>query len=221
MAITMRHSPFHNQRPTDCVIDLIILHAISLPAGDFNTTHVEALFSGHLEPTAHPSFAELAGVTVSAHFVVDRQGNIDQYVACEARAWHAGASIWQGRENCNDYSIGIEMIGDEQHPFSRAQYRETARLCRCLMHHYPRITSQRIVGHQDVAPGRKWDPGVQWSWAHFHRSLAHIRHANLPIAITASDAVSASDDSTPPCAHRSSASPDCSSASPAATDRRS
>lgn len=104
-----------------------------------------------------------------------------QFVPISKRAWHAGVSSWEGRENCNDYSIGIEMIGDEAHPFTRAQYRETARLCRVLMGYFPAISRQRIVGHQDVAPGRKWDPGRAWEWAHFHRSLARIRRLDLKL----------------------------------------
>ena len=106
---------------------------------------------------------------------------ITLFVPCQCRAWHAGISQWQGREGCNDFSIGIEMIGDEQHPFTQAQYRETARLCRVLMQRFPTIERQRIVGHRDIAPGRKWDPGKQWDWAKFDRSLHRIRRLNLEV----------------------------------------
>jgi len=168
-------SPHHNLRPDGVEIDLIVLHAISLPPGQHDMGYVEALFTGQLDVTAHASFAKLSGLRVSAHFVVDRAGVITQFVSVLRRAWHAGESEWKGRADCNDYSIGIEMIGDELGPFSNAQYRETARLCRMLMAVCPGINAKRIVGHRDIAPGRKWDPGKQWDWAHFRRSLGHIR----------------------------------------------
>ena len=163
------------------VVDMIVLHAISLPAGDFGTACIDNLFLGRLDCAAHPSFAELVGLRVSAHFVIDRKGEFTQFVPCDCRAWHAGESEWRGRAGCNDYSIGIEMIGDEQQPFTAAQYRETARLCRVLMNQYPAISPERIVGHQDIASGRKWDPGRQWDWQRFRRSLAHIRKLDLDI----------------------------------------
>jgi len=174
-------SPHHDTRPANMPVDLIVLHAISLPAGQFTMQHVEALFTGQLESSAHESFAGLEGMRVAAHFVVDRNGHITQFVPTGQRAWHAGASIWQGREQCNDYSVGIEMLGDEQTPFTAKQYRETARLCRALMLRFPEITAERIVGHQDVAPGRKWDPGRQWDWGHFRRSLARIRLTDMTL----------------------------------------
>ena len=160
-------------------MELIVLHAISLPAGDFSTEHVEALFMDRLDVTAHPSFSALRGLRVSPHFVVDRGGGLTQFVPTSRRAWHAGQSCWRGRERCNDFAIGIEMIGDEDHPFTPAQYTQTARLCRTLMAAYPRILPEHIVGHADIAPGRKWDPGRQWDWSRFHRSLTHIRRLDL------------------------------------------
>jgi len=174
-------SPHFNERPKGAEIDLIVLHAISLPAGEFETQHVQDLFLGQLDMASHPSFVDLQGVRVSSHFVVDRQGKANQFVACDKRAWHAGESSWLGREACNDYAIGIEMIGDEQRAFTHAQYTETARLCRILMQRYPNISSDRIVGHQDIAPNRKWDPGTQWDWSRFHRSLAHIKKLNIEV----------------------------------------
>jgi len=143
--------------------------------------HVESLFTGQLDITAHASFAELGGLQVSAHFVVDRTGVITQFVPVSRRAWHAGESELEGRRGCNDFSIGIEMIGDELQPFADAQYRETARLCRVLMGIYPDISTERIVGHCDISPGRKWDPGKQWNWARFHRSLGHVRKLDLKV----------------------------------------
>jgi len=110
-----------------------------------------------------------------------RDGEITQFVRCADRAWHAGESTWENRANCNDYAIGIEMIGDETRPFTQVQYTETARLCRVLMQAYPEITQNRIVGHQDIAPDRKWDPGKQWHWAKFRRSLSHIQKLDMVI----------------------------------------
>jgi AmpD protein len=163
------------------MIDLIVLHAISLPAGEFQPAYIDDLFMGRLDCAVHPSFADLEGLRVSAHFVIDRKGEASQFVPCDRRAWHAGESEWQGRSGCNDFAVGIEIIGDEQQPFTSAQYRETARLCRVLMNRYPAISSERIVGHQDIAPGRKWDPGRQWDWQRFRRSLARIRQLDLDI----------------------------------------
>lgn len=172
-------SPHCDARPKPLDIDLIVLHAISLPDGEFDADTVHDFLCGRLDCSSHPDFWPIRDLRVSAHFVVDRKGHITQLVACTDRAWHAGASIWEGREHCNDYAIGIEMIGDEIQPFTRAQYRETARLCRMLMRRFPAITRQRIVGHQDIAPNRKWDPGRQWDWHRFHRTLSRIRRLDL------------------------------------------
>jgi len=170
-------SPHFNHRPPEVEVDLIVLHAISLPPGVFEQQPIDAFFAGRLDHASHAAFTGLQGVRVSAHFVVNREGRVTQFVACNERAWHAGVSSWQGRDDCNDYAVGIEMIGDETHPFTRAQYRESARLCHTLMDQFPAIDRTRIVGHQDIAPGRKWDPGKQWDWKHFRRSLAHIKHS--------------------------------------------
>ncbi|MDQ6990056.1 MAG: 1,6-anhydro-N-acetylmuramyl-L-alanine amidase AmpD [Mariprofundaceae bacterium] len=172
-------SPHYSARPEQAVIDMIVLHAISLPDGHFSTQYVFDLFQGNLDHQAQPNLAALQDVQVSAHFVVARNGEITQFVHTPQRAWHAGESSWQGKHDCNDYSIGIEMIGDERQSFSQQQYTETARLCRCLMQKHPQIQQNRIIGHQDVAPTRKWDPGKQWSWAKFSRSFAHIQQQNL------------------------------------------
>jgi len=174
-------SPHHNVRPDGVGIDLIVLHAISLPPGEFGMDDVEALFTGQLDVAAHASFAGLDDLRVSAHFIVNRRGVITQFVPTGRRAWHAGESEWEGKADCNDYSIGIEMIGDGTHPFTDQQYRETARLCRVLMEACPGINPKRIVGHADIAPERKWDPGKQWDWKHFHRSLAHIQRLDLEL----------------------------------------
>jgi len=168
-------SPHLNQRPNHQPIDLIVLHTISLPDGEFSMQYISDFFLGKLNTTAHPNLKELKSIQVSAHFVVARNGIITQFVPTEKRAWHAGESAWLGREDCNDYSIGIEMVGDERTPFTPKQYTETARLCRSLMQRYPNMDKTRIVGHQDIAPNRKWDPGKQWNWRRFRRSLAHIQ----------------------------------------------
>jgi len=172
-------SPHFDARPPGTDVELIVLHAISLPPGEFGMLHVESLFTGRLDCGLHPFFAELERLRVSAHFVVDRTGRITQFVPVQDRAWHAGESIWHGRPRCNDFSVGIEMLGDETHVFTAAQYRETARLCRALTARFPAIPDAGIVGHSDVAPGRKWDPGAQWDWARFHRSLVRIRNIDV------------------------------------------
>lgn len=168
-------SPHANERPLAGSIDMIILHAISLPDGKFQTQHIHNLFLGCLDCAAHPDFAALRDTNVSAHFVVQRDGHICQFVPTGKRAWHAGESTWLGRDNCNDYAIGIEMIGDERKPFTKRQYQQTARLCKSLMATYPDITPDNIVGHQDVAPLRKWDPGKQWLWPRFFQTLEQVK----------------------------------------------
>lgn len=174
----MNHSSFqyieskhHNRRPENECIKLIILHAISLPSGVFSTPHIIKLFMGEIQASDHPSFVGLTGLQVSTHFLIDRQGRVIQFVPTQRRAWHAGKSSWQEQEKCNDYSIGIEMIGDESSPFTLAQYRMAASLCQNIIAVYPKITHENIVGHQDIAPGRKWDPGRQWHWARFNKYL--------------------------------------------------
>jgi len=172
-------SPHCDARPAGVMVDLIVLHAISLPPGEFGMEYVCDFFCGRLDCGRHPALADLADMRVSAHFVIDRQGVITQFVPVARRAWHAGVSCWEGRPACNDYAIGIELIGDAYRPFAPAQYRECARLCCALMRRFPAIGPRRIVGHSDVSPGRKWDPGPQWDWARFRRSLARIRRHDL------------------------------------------
>ena len=172
-------SPNFNQRPQGLNIDMIVLHAISLPDGEFEKYHIHDFFLNQLNTSAHHSFSGLQDVKVSAHFVIARNGKITQFVKTYDRAWHAGKSSWEGQENCNDFSIGIEIIGDERQPFTSKQYTETARLCKTLMKHHKEIKKTRIVGHQDIAPTRKWDPGKQWNWSRFHRSFCHITNSDL------------------------------------------
>lgn len=158
-------------------VDLIVVHAISCPPGRFGTADVAALFLGTLDTARHPAYREVEGQELSAHFLVDRAGRVTQFVATGRAAFHAGASRWRGREGCNDYSVGIELIGDAAHDFTARQYATLARLCRDLMREHPRITPRRIVGHSQVASprGRKWDPGPRFDWARFHRELSTLQ----------------------------------------------
>jgi len=155
-------SPNHGPRPEGGSIDLVVLHSISLPPGQYGGDHIEALFQNRLDPAAHPYFATLQGLAVSAHFVIRRDGTLQQFVSVERRAWHAGRSQWQGRDNCNDHSVGIELEGLEGECFEAAQYRCLTGLVAALSRAWP---VRDIVGHEHVAPGRKQDPGAGFDWA--------------------------------------------------------
>ena len=155
-------SPNQGSRPAGCAVSLVVLHNISLPPGEFGGPWIERLFTNRLDPAAHPYFATITGLRVSAHFVIRRGGEIVQLVGCDRRAWHAGESSWQGCPNCNDWSVGIELEGSDDRPFAREQYHALWRLLDALRRRYP-ITA--IVGHSDVAPGRKTDPGPHFDWA--------------------------------------------------------
>jgi len=163
-------SPFYDSRPSGVVPDLIVLHGISLPPGEFGGPWIARLFTGNLPADAHPEFRERAGLRVSAHVLVRRDGEPVQFVPFGDRAWHAGRSVWQGREACNDYSIGIELEGTDEVPYTDAQYESLARLLPVLRAAYPAISADRIVGHSDVAPGRKTDPGPSFDWARVRRT---------------------------------------------------
>jgi len=160
-----------------CPVDMVVIHAISLPPGVFATGHIVELFMGKLDARAHPSFAELKGLRVSAHFLIERDGSINQFVDTEDTAWHAGVSEFQGRQGCNDFSVGVELEGDQQTPFAEPQYQALELLLRALMETYPAITPDRVVGHSHVAPGRKWDPGPKFDWGRLARMLRRIRPA--------------------------------------------
>lgn len=161
-------SPNQGPRPEGLAVDLIVLHSISLPPGEFGGDAIEQLFTNRLDPTAHPAFESLRGLEVSAHFVVRRDGEVVQYVSTQRRAWHAGRSQWLGRDNCNDYSVGIELEGLEGGTFEPAQYRALATLMRAIRRQHP-IT--QVAGHQHVAPGRKGDPGAGFDWLRLRRRL--------------------------------------------------
>lgn len=165
-------SPNFNERP-DGEISLLVIHNISLPPGQFATGKVQAFFQNRLDVTEHPYFEGIKALRVSAHFLIERDGQITQLVSCLDRAWHAGISSFEGREACNDFSLGIELEGTDDQPFTDAQYQALIALTRQLQQHYPQITPQRICGHSDVAPGRKTDPGPCFDWARFRRELPH------------------------------------------------
>jgi AmpD protein len=158
-------SPFFDQRPAGVTPDLIVLHGISLPPGEFGGPWIARLFTGNLPAEAHPEFRERAGLRVSAHLLIRRDGSIEQFVSLNDRAWHAGKSSWLGRDACNDYSIGIECEGADDVPYTDAQYAALCALLPALLEAYPAITRERIVGHSDVAPGRKTDPGPSFDWS--------------------------------------------------------
>jgi len=154
-------SPNFGPRPPGSSITLAVIHSISLPPGEYGGDAIERLFTNRLDWDAHPYYREIRGLEVSAHFVVRRDGELLQFVSCEQRAWHAGLSSWQGRENCNDYSIGIELEGLEGERFEAEQYDVLAALLVDLAQRYP---LQAVVGHEHVAPGRKLDPGPGFDW---------------------------------------------------------
>jgi len=162
-------SPNHDARPAGTVITLIVVHGISLPPGEYGGDGIARLFTNRLDPRAHPYYAAIAGMQVSAHFLIRRDGELIQFVGCLGRAWHAGASAWQGRERCNDFSIGIELEGTDDNAYAAAQYTMLARLIRVLRRTFP---IDDIVGHADIAPGRKTDPGPAFDWARLRRLLA-------------------------------------------------
>ena len=164
--VNMRPSPHFNERPEGEEISLIVIHNISLPAGHFGTGFVNALFMGNLNIGADPSFADLEGLRVSSHFFIDRQGFLFQYVSCLKRAWHAGVSFFEGREGCNDFSIGIELEGTDNVPYTPGQYQKLAELTDLLAESYP---IRAVTGHSNIAPLRKTDPGPSFDWLRFER----------------------------------------------------
>jgi N-acetyl-anhydromuramoyl-L-alanine amidase len=166
-------SPNCDERPPGVEPDLIVVHGISLPPGEFGGPWIDQLFTNVLPPDGHPYFAEVAGLRVSSHLLIRRTGEIVQYVPFQRRAWHAGASSWAGRERCNDYSIGIELEGADHSPYESAQYAMLARVIAVLCRHYPHLTPERVVGHSDIAPGRKTDPGPAFDWPRL-RSLVQF-----------------------------------------------
>ncbi len=161
-------SPNFGPRPSGAQIDLIVVHSISLPPGQYGGDEVQRLFTNTLDWNAHPYFQAITGMQVSSHFYIRRQGELWQFVSCADRAWHAGVSCYRGRENCNDDSIGIELEGLEGGAFEPAQYETLVSLCAALGQRYP---VQHIAGHEHIAPGRKADPGAGFSWPELQQAL--------------------------------------------------
>jgi AmpD protein len=161
-------SPNCDDRPLGSIVRLLVIHAISLPPGEFGGEAVLDFFTNRLDPAGHSYFATIAALKVSAHFFLRRGGEVIQLVPCGRRAWHAGVSTWRGRNACNDFSIGVELEGCDDQPFTEKQYRRLARISRALLDAYP---IEEIVGHSDIAPGRKTDPGPCFDWARFRRLL--------------------------------------------------
>jgi AmpD protein len=155
-------SPNQDPRPDDAAVRLVVVHGISLPPGCYGGDEIAALFTNRLDPAAHPYFAAIAGLRVSAHFLVRRDGALVQFVRCADRAWHAGVSCWAGEERCNDFSIGIELEGVDDQAYEDAQYETLVALVAALCARYP---IEDVVGHSDIAPGRKTDPGPSFDWA--------------------------------------------------------
>ncbi|MFI4954805.1 MAG: 1,6-anhydro-N-acetylmuramyl-L-alanine amidase AmpD [Gammaproteobacteria bacterium] len=164
-------SPNFNERPLEMEISLLVIHGISLPEGKFGTSYIDALFTNTLDVSLEPSFSILKDLQVSAHLLINRAGEVTQYVPLHKRAWHAGESQFAGRSNCNDFSIGIELEGTDTTLYTALQYKKLVEITRILMHYYPRITRERIVGHCDIAPGRKTDPGPAFDWDFFRQEL--------------------------------------------------
>jgi AmpD protein len=165
-------SPNHDERPPGTTPDLLVIHNISLPPDEYGGPWITDLFLNRLDPSAHPYFAAIHGLRVSAHALVRRNGEVLQFVSLEKRAWHAGESCFGSRTNCNDYSIGIELEGSDETPYSNAQYRSLSRITREIMQQYPAITPERITGHEHIAPKRKTDPGPAFDWERYLVSVS-------------------------------------------------
>ena len=163
-------SPFYDERPDNEAPSLLVIHNISLPPEQFGGPYIEQLFTGKLDPKVHPYFENIHRLNVSAHCLIRRDGEIIQFVSFNKRAWHAGVSSFQGRERCNDYSVGIELEGSDNQPFTDIQYRRLIRMTHLIMQHYP-IVKERITGHSDISPGRKTDPGPLFNWQDFLAAL--------------------------------------------------
>ena len=157
-------SPNCDERPAGAVLDLIVVHGISLPPGEYGGPWIDALFTNALDPDAHPYFAGIYQLKVSSHLLIRRDGEVVQYVPFHRRAWHAGVSLFDGRERCNDFSVGIELEGSDDEAYEPVQYERLAEVISALEQAYPDLSRKRLVGHSDIAPGRKTDPGPTFQW---------------------------------------------------------
>jgi AmpD protein len=164
-----------DERPAGIQVDLLVIHSISLPPGQFGGPWIDDLFMNRLDPAAHPYFLEIKGLRVSTHLLIRRDGQLLQYVPLDRRAWHAGRSSFCGQDCCNDFSIGIELEGSDNTPFTDAQYATLADATREIQRHYPAITPERITSHAAIAPDRKSDPGPQFDWSRYLASLSNAR----------------------------------------------
>jgi AmpD protein len=164
-------SPNQDERPAGCEPDLVIIHGISLPPGEYGGPYIEQLFTNCLDWDAHPYFSEIRGLKVSSHLLIKRDGGVIQFVPFNRRAWHAGESAFRDRQNCNDSSIGIELEGCDESPYADAQYDALIQVLRGLLNDYPGLSARRIAGHSDVAPGRKSDPGPAFDWLRLYDGL--------------------------------------------------
>ena len=166
-----RHSPNHNERPDPSDISLLVIHNISLPPTQFGGAYIQQFFCNQLDCSVHPYFQEIAHLQVSAHLLLTREGELFQFVPFDKRAWHAGKSCFGDRQDCNDFSIGIELEGTDDTPYTDEQYTLLAKVTRQLFITYPGMNRERIVGHSDIAPGRKTDPGSAFDWQHYFTLL--------------------------------------------------
>lgn len=165
------HSPNFDERPNGCDIDLLVIHSISLPPGQYGTDDVKAFFSNTLDASKHPYFQTIAHLKVSSHLFIRRDGEVWQFVPFHKRAWHAGQSCFAGRENCNHFSIGIELEGTDADAYTKVQYEQLAAVTQAILKAYPAINLSNIVGHSDIAPSRKTDPGEGFDWGHYRQLL--------------------------------------------------
>lgn len=160
-----------DSRPAGAQISLLVIHGISLPPGEFGGPWIDRLFTNQLDPHQHPYFEQICDFKVSSHFLIRRDGQLNQYVPIHKRAWHAGVSCYQGRDCCNDFSIGIELEGEDHLPYEDIQYQVLSDLVKSLMEHCPTLSREKIVGHSDIAPGRKTDPGPAFDWGILQKGL--------------------------------------------------
>jgi AmpD protein len=174
-AVTHRETPNKNTRPPGCDISLLVIHNISLPPGEFGGGYVQKFFNNQLDPNEHPYFKTIAELKVSSHFLIERTGHVWQFASIYERAWHAGRSSFDGRQECNDYSVGIELEGCDTLDFERQQYQVLAQLTCELQKLLPAITAERIIGHQHIAPERKTDPGPCFDWDQYRKLTESLR----------------------------------------------
>ena len=176
LTVEQQKSNFFTPRCSEEHISLLVVHNISLPVGEFGGDHITDLFLGKLTADTHPTFADIAQLQVSAHCLIRRDGSIIQYVSFDDKAWHAGISVFNGKDKCNDFSIGIELEGCDDIPYEEVQYQQLAKITASLQKFYPLISNDNIVGHCDIASVRKTDPGHAFNWPYFHQKLHALKN---------------------------------------------